>query len=229
MGSFFAVLNHGNVPVAEVEAFCAATEELVLARIVPYWPDFAGTRIRPVPIGDAEFPHEIPLSLAPNTTVANSLGYHTTTAFGLPIGTVELDACEKYNWPWTVAGSHEVVEILGNPSVSHFVTVAGRTFARELVDFVTSDQIDIVGVKVCNCVTPRFFEPNAIGMGGLDILDKVEGPLPTIPRGGWAQWQDPNGLYQSAYGAEVSPDMIAYMDERQGRSKRIASMLNAGR
>jgi hypothetical protein len=229
MASFFAVLNHGNVALLDVEAFCAATEELILSKIVPFWPDFAGTRIRPVPEGDKEFAHEIPISIAPNATIAGTLGYHTTTLLGLPVGTVELEACERYNWPWTVAGSHEIVEILGNPSVSQFVRAGGRTFPRELVDFTTSTQIDIVGVPVCSCVTPLFFDVAATtAQGAFDILDEVGAPLPTIPKGGWSQWQDANGISQSAYGAEVTPDMIAYLEERQGRSKRIAAMLSGG-
>lgn len=223
-----AVLNHGGLPQLSVEAFAAAADELVGKYLVPFWPDFAGTTVRAVPIGGKEDPHEVALSLAPQISVANTMGYHTKSAFGLPVGIIELEACTTYGVPWTVPGAHEIVEILGNPELDQFIVAPdGRRFPRELVDFVTSAQMTIVDVPVCSAVTPLFFDPTATrARGQFDLLDQVTEPFPKIPLGGWAQWQLTDGSVQSAYGDSVTLAMQAYVAARQGRAFRLRGQLS---
>jgi hypothetical protein len=223
-----AVVNNGGVPQGDVEMFAAAADERLNSLLIPAWPIFAGGSIRAVPLGDAPEQDEVPVTLVNTVTDADALAFHTKTLWGFPTGTVELPQAIKYGVPWTVSCCHEIDEIFGNPELDQFVTVGGRRYPKELDDFVTSDQMPTSsGIWLSNAVTPVFFDPTAVMGTKFDLMGKVTHSLAAggIPKGGWAQWQDSTGAYASAYGAEVTPEMRAYVDEKKGRAWRIGKLL----
>src|SRR5215831_11418979 len=59
----------------------------------------------------------------PNTGVQNALGYHADNYKGIPYGFVYLDIAKMANEVWTCTLSHEVLELLGDPSAQ--MTVSG--------------------------------------------------------------------------------------------------------
>lgn len=225
-----AVVNAGGVPQTEVEAFAAAADERFNTELLPAWPEFAGGRIRAVPLGDEPERDEVPVTLTVSVTEPNALAFHSRTLWGLPTGSVELPQCTRYAVPWTVACCHEIDEIFGNPRLDQFVAVAGRRYPREIVDFVTADEMaGPGGVKLSNAVTPAFFEANPAPGARLDLMGQLSRPLSQggVPPGGWAQWQNPDGSYAAAYGDAVTPALRAYLDAKRGRAWRLARLIGA--
>jgi len=158
--------------------------------------------------------------IAPNTTLANSLGYHDWTGSGQPTGIVEMDACRTYNQPWTIPGTHEIGEMLINPQLADYTYVGSFAYPKEICDPVTSDRMDINGFLAANAVTPAWFNQMAGADAQFDLLGNVHAPIPQIPKGGWVEWWDGSG-WQNAWGSEITPDMMAYMNTRRGRRHRM--------
>lgn len=217
-----AVVNEASLPDAEVAAFVFAADEYIGKWLAAFWPEVVGTTIRCAPPGSTA-DDEAQIVLAPNTTLANSLGYHEKSPSGLPIGIVELDACLKYNEPWTIAGTHEIGELLINPVLDRFVTVGSRQYPVEIADPATSDSFEMDGVRVANSVTPAWWGLAASADSRFDIMGLVHQALPTIPHRGWLEWSE-NGVYSSAYGPDIAPDHIAYMNARRGRRWRLRQL-----
>lgn len=211
-----AVINEASVDAGEVDAFVAGASIWVLQYLAQAWPEVAGTTIRAVPAGQAANSDEAQIVLAPNTTLANSLGYHTWTDAGLPTGIVELDACRQYNQPWTIPGTHEIGELLINPRVGEYVYAGTFQYPKEICDPVTSDRMTVGAIQAANAVTPAWFDQMAPASSQFDLLGNVHAPIPHIPRGGWVEWWDGSG-WQNAWGSDISPDMLAYMNHRRGR------------
>lgn len=207
-----ALINEANLAAEEVSAATAAFAEF-LSMVAAFWPETSGSSIRVTSQPEAG---EAQVILAPNTTQANTMGYHQTTPSGDPVGIVELDACRLYSWPWTVAASHEIAELLINPQLARFVTIGGRTYGTEICDPVTSDQWMIGGIAVSNFTTPEFWNPSSPQGSRFDYLGNAEAPIPTIPHRGWMEWQE-GSAWTSRYGAEITSDMIRYMHTRRGR------------
>jgi hypothetical protein len=214
-----AVVNEAALPDADVAAFVAAAEEWIGKWLAPFWPEVAGSTIRTATPGTVAA-EEAQIVLAPTTTMANSLGYHEKSPSGLPIGIVELDACLKYGVAWTIAGTHEIGELLINPALDRFAAAGSRQYPVEIADPVTSDSFAIGGVMVSNAVTPAWWDPAAPPGSRFDIMALVTQPLPEIPHRGWLEWSE-NGVYSSAYGTDMAPNHIAYMRARHGRRWRL--------
>jgi len=211
-----AVINEASVAQADVEAFVAGASVWVTDKLAPFWPEIAGTTIRSIAAGGSSGSDEAQLVIAPNTTLANSLGYHNWTPGGLPTAIVEMDACIAHNQPWTIPGTHEIGEMLINPQLAGYIYVGNLAYPKEICDPVTSDRMEIGGILAANAVTPAWFNQMAPANSQFDLLGNVHAPIPQIPKGGWVEWWDGSG-WQNAWGAEMAPDMLAYMNARQGR------------
>src|SRR5215468_5993210 len=59
----------------------------------------------------------------PTTGVENALGYHSENHQGIPYGFIYLDVVREVNEDWTTTLSHEVLELLADPSA--VMAVAG--------------------------------------------------------------------------------------------------------
>ena len=67
---------------------------------------------------------------------ASALGYHDMTSEGLPLGKVFGTTNLKFGTNWTVTASHELLEMLGDPSINLTVFIqsnsaAGRLYAYD--------------------------------------------------------------------------------------------------
>lgn len=211
-----AVVNHTSVPQADVDAFAVAAQRWVSQYLASAWPEVNGTSVRSVPPGGQPAGDEALIVLAPNTTLANSLGYHDWTQAGLPMGIVELDSCQKYNVPWTIPGTHEIGELLINPRVANYVAVGNLWYPKEICDPVTSDRFQIGAVSVANAVTPAWFDQQAPAGSRFDLMGTARAPIPAIPAGGWLEWWDGQS-WQNAWGQQIAPEILGYMQERRGR------------
>jgi len=58
------------------------------------------------------------MAILDNSDVAGALGYHDLTSEGLPIGKVFAGTDMQYGLSWTVTLSHELVEMLADPTIN---------------------------------------------------------------------------------------------------------------
>ena len=131
---------------------------------------------------------------------AEEQGWHELTAAGLPLGKVLARRALAESGGWTTTASHELLEMLADPTMALAVVVwsdrGSRLYAYEVCDPVQDDRFAyaIEGVAVSNFVYPEWFEPfRRRGEVDFDHRGACSGPLHVLP-GGYAsvthtQWQ----------------------------------------
>lgn len=216
----WSLIDEVGMPADQLAAAAAVAGKWLNTYVATLYAEVGGSTVAvlakgaPLPAGNAQ------VVIAPNTTVANSLGYHTKTPDGMPIAIIEMDACIQYNVAPTIVLCHELAEASINPELDQFVASGDRQYPKEIVDPVTLDSFLLDGLPVANVVGPAFWDLTASAGSRFDLLGNVHAPLPTIPRGGWMEWAE-NGQYQSAWGEDIDPQMAAYMRARMGRRWRL--------
>ena len=103
----------------------------------------------------------------PNAGAGSLFGYHDQNYNHIPYGFVYLDVCDQYNECWTSTLSHEVLELLGDPTLK--IKVVGPPppgvhtsngtvdYFQEVCDPCQGDSYPINGIMVSNFVTRRYF------------------------------------------------------------------------
>jgi hypothetical protein len=130
---------------------------------------------------------------------ANALGYHDLTPEDLPIGKVFVRTSEQDGVSWTSVASHELLEMLGDPTINLLADMSGDVeYVYEVCDPVEGDSYQIDGVEVSNFVTPKWFEDNG-NIGPWDFLGKTTKPL-ELTAGGY-QYIKRGRKYTPVYGA----------------------------
>ena len=152
----------------------------------------------------------------PTTGVDNALGYHSRNQAGVPYGFIYLDVCEEYGEPWTSTLSHEVLELLADPTASTTITGPsptrpGRYVYRDLevCDPTQGDSYTVLGELVSNFVGRAYFgQPG--GSGQTNYLGLELEPFGVRPKG-YFQYEDGQGAHQ------VDGSLIT---ERQRKAKQ---------
>jgi hypothetical protein len=123
---------------------------------------------------------------------ADALGYHDLTDDGYPLGKVFAKSDLDYGASWTVTLSHELLEMLVDPSINLVVSAddaRGNTifYAYEVCDAVEADEdgYTIDGVQVSNFVLPAYFETFHKPGTKYDFLGLLQGCVPAMRPGGY--------------------------------------------
>ena len=158
------------------------------------------------------------------TGVSNALGYHTLVHGKVPYGFVYLDICQEVEEPWTSTLSHEVLELLADPTAS--LTIAGpdpkgrlSSVARdvEVCDPTQGDNYLVLGKVLSNFVCRAYFgQPGGSGLTnylGLDLK-----PFGVRPKG-YFQYEDGEGP-QQIQGALMTDRQRAAKD-KLGKARRV--------
>lgn len=97
---------------------------------------------------------------------AGYLGYHDVSARGTPLGKVFAKTTRDYGGLWTVTFSHELLEMLADPTINLMAIDAQhkRAWSYEVCDAVEADEIGykIDGIQVSDFVLPSYFEPDVL-------------------------------------------------------------------
>ncbi len=112
-------------------------------------------------------------------TVKGAEGYHDKNNIDVPFGFVFLDICKECGDDWTVALSHEAIELVGDP-LSNLLVQGPHPhdhrhlvfYMFELCDPVSGDWYEIDGVKVSNFVLPGWFARNVVEGSRNDFLGR---------------------------------------------------------
>jgi hypothetical protein len=169
-----------------------------------------------------------------NSDVASALGYHDLTTKGLPLAKVFAATDMQYQLQWSVTMSHELLEMLGDPTINLTAQVAqDELVAYENCDPVEADSLGyaIDGVQVSDFVTPAWFMP---GYGGpYDFKNHVHQPLELTPGGyisvlplrcgcGWFQRYGDQAQQEKPPSSSVP--RVGSRRERRGRTRGLWRM-----
>ena len=112
-------------------------------------------------------------------TVGGAEGFHDINNMDVPYGFVFLEMCSSGADDWTVALSHEAIELVGDPLGNLLVQGPHPDNRRHLVfhqfelcDAVSGDYYEIDGVKVQNFLLPGWFARNAVDGARNDFLGR---------------------------------------------------------
>src|SRR5262249_30058225 len=104
------------------------------------------------------------ITIQDSASVGGAEGFHDRTRDDLPFGHVFLDVCEAAGDAWTVALSHEAIELAGDPMNNLLVQGPHPADGRHLVfhmfelcDAVQAETYERGGVEVSNFVLPGYF------------------------------------------------------------------------
>jgi hypothetical protein len=139
---------------------------------------------------------------------AGALGYHDMTRDGRPLGKVFAASSFREGGRWTVALSHEVLEMLADPNINlcAFDENNRRLYAYEICDPVESDALgyEIDGVAVSDFVLPAWFEPTHLTGANLAFRSRVTAPL-QLQAGGYIGYFDLDGSgWQQLHAREIT-------------------------
>jgi hypothetical protein len=148
----------------------------------------------------------------PTTGVENALGYHSRNHGKVPYGFVYLDIVEKYGEPWSSTLSHEVLELLEDPTAVKVVTGPAPGYPEvsvyydlEVCDPTQGDLYEIDGVTVSNFVGRAYFGQIG-GSGKTNYLDLVLDPFGVRPKG-YFQFEYGTHVYQ-VNGEKITQSMV---------------------
>lgn len=165
----------------------------------------------------------------PTTGVANAYGYHFANYSHIPYGFVYLDVCAKYGEDWSCTLSHEVLELLADPTAAKMITGPdpragagpGATVAYDLevCDPTQGDTYLINGLKVSNFVMQSYFGMPG-GSPNTNFLNLALTPFGVRP-GGYFQYEDGTTALQvngsSVPAARIAARSILGHYRRNGR------------
>lgn len=143
-------------------------------------------------------------TLDPKTGVVGLAGYHAENQADMPYGFVYLDVCRTWNESWSCILSHEILELLADPTAAMTVSgpdvrVTGQSpptvsYHLEVCDPTNGDSYPIEDIAVANFVTKRYF-----GLSGASAYTNQQ-RLPLDPfsarPGGYVQFDDDTGVNQ---------------------------------
>lgn len=172
----------------------------------------------------------------PTLGVKGAEGYHSHNNKGIPYGFVYLDICEKYKESWTIALSHEVLELLADPDVALTIGAPAPKgkhrgtvyFDLEVCDPTQGDQYPIDNIPVSNFIGKAYYKLSG-GSGHTNYLNLPLKPFGVRP-GGYLQYET-GGRAHSIYGKKVTEEQkdAKKKMEKVRRNGRRAARLAAGR
>ncbi|MGH7053673.1 MAG: hypothetical protein ACREFA_07635 [Stellaceae bacterium] len=186
-----AINESATVADAQVPAVVAALQRQVREHFAPAWGIDAQLSVSAR--GAVPAPDSWQLVLLDDSDQADALGYHETTAAGLPLGKVFVRTSTQDGENWPVCASHELLEMLADPWVCDTVLAqtsesAGTLYPREVCDAVEGATYEIDGVQVSDFVLPAYWFPAVPGVtlaGPFDWLKQLQAPLPALLPGGY--------------------------------------------
>jgi len=166
-------------------------------------------------------------------TMDDTAGFHDGNNADVPYGFVFLDACGQDADCWTVALSHETLELVGDPLNNLLVQGTHPADRRRLVfhqfemcDAVSGEYYEIEGVKVQNFLLPGWFSAQVVEGARNDFMGRAQPGLSLAPfscgTGGYLMyWDDhqPEGrrwAYHYADNDEVAAGKVAAKMKSQG-------------
>jgi hypothetical protein len=182
---------------SEIERAIGPLQTQITEHFTPIWG--IGADLSFVP-GQTKAPPEAwTLVILDEADIAGALAYHDVANNGFPLGKVFSKTAKESNVTWTVAASHQLLEMLVNPRINLTVFNSSRSggtlYAYEVADACESDADGYIinDVLVSDFVYPSWFDANAKGdVVQFDYMGHIHKPLELCP-GGYISAYDVKG------------------------------------
>ena len=115
---------------AEVQTAVAALQRQVSEHFAPAWGVDATLSF--VPAGSKPLPGSWWLVILDDSEDANTLGFHDLTDEAMPLGKVFVKTAQDAGVKWSITASHELLELLADPSINLSVCVTENRPSRPL-------------------------------------------------------------------------------------------------
>lgn len=158
-----------------------------------------------------------------------ALGYHEDDT-GIPESKIFVGDDLEYGAEISVTVSHEILEMLGDPTAQKTVMLDGKIVALEVCDAVEADEDGpmVGGFRLSNFVYPARFRmqnPSGVDPNQYDYMKLLRGPFPVVRPGGYDLWSDGHTWHTTA--ARFSDGRLSYRSFKpEGRSSRRAAANN---
>ena len=155
---------------------------------------------------------------------AHSLAYHDLTPDGLPLARVFVKTTHKNGKLVSVSASHELVEMLVDPSINMVTMRSGSklVYGYESADPVEDLTFPVNGIQMTNFVYPTYFEAfHKPGSVQFDHLKKIKKPF-EIHAGGY-QGVYKEGKWVQMFSAAEKRRRFRLEDRRGHRGDRRAT------
>jgi hypothetical protein len=153
-------------------------------------------------------PGYVPLALIDDELPLHRAGFH------LPAGG-QAAALVQYCGDWTGAASHELIEMLCDPSGTATRTAPSLSSEQGLVEYLMEvcDPVErsgyiIDGVIVSDFVTPHYYDAPGTTGGPYSFTGRVGGPLQLL-EGGYITWTAPDDAVYQVFGPGGDPTKLA--------------------
>jgi len=179
-----AVLNRSRVvPDDGARAMVEAIQIQVTAHWTPVWGIPATLSYVSTGEPDPTDPDLWIVVLLNTSDEAGALGYHDRTKSGRPIGKVFAQTDLAVGASVSVTLSHEVLEMLADPTINLLAAAGKRLWAYEVCDACEDDSFGylINGVLVSDFVFPNYFCPDF--PGPYDYMKVIPTPLAILKNG----------------------------------------------
>jgi hypothetical protein len=188
-----AVVNESTVVRAPIDGVVAALQTQAIRDFAPVWPMALGTRLRACARSEIG-PGDWVLAILDDSDQAGALGYHDMGPNGQPLGKVFARTDLAYGQDWTATASHELLEMLANPTidVTVFDSEHHGLYAREVCDACENEAFGyrIDGVLVSDFVFPAWFDAaREPGSTRFDFRGLIKKPFELLP-GGYISYYD---------------------------------------
>ena len=210
-------VNHATAPLGvDFDALIAAMQVFVDKHVAPVW----GTRAKLVK-SKGLLPGKWAMVFLDHADHAHSLAYHDLTPDGLPLSRVFVKTTLKNKKLVSVSASHELVEMLVDPSINLVAMKSGSklVYGYESADPVEDLTFRVNGIHMTNFVYPTYFEAfHKPGSVRFDHLGEITRPF-EIHAGGY------QGIYRSGkwvqlFGSPVKKKRFKREDRRGHRGDR---------
>lgn len=181
-----AIVNRGGVLTdAACAAWVPALQTQISRDFAPFWN--ADAQLHFVGLNQQPDPTHWRCLILDRSDEAGDLGYHIDDT-GIPEARVFAADDLADGALVSVTLSHELLEMLADPSTTRFLTIGEAVYIIEVADPVEADGdgYDINGVRVSNFVTPCYFgQANPAGDRRFDFRGLLSAGIPTLRPGGY--------------------------------------------
>jgi hypothetical protein len=167
-----------------------------------------------------------------------AVGYHDQNFMGIPHGFVFLDITRRLKQGWSVALSHEALEMIADPELNLLVQGPHPEEPKnpdkyvfhyyEVCDAVSAESYEIDGIKVSNFVLPLYFTGGDEYEGRNDFLGTIHDGKTLrsfgVNPGGYVSYVDPQTRKTGFFfnnGDNVAKNRIALKKQVKGASRLV--------
>jgi hypothetical protein len=213
-------VNKANTPLGvDFDALVAAMQVFVDEHVAPVW----GTPAKLVKSSHLPAGHWSMVFLD-HADHAHSLAIHDLTPDGMPLARVFVATTLKHDQLVSVAASHELVEMLVDPSIN-LVTMhphSNLVYGYESADPVEELTFPVNGIQMTNFVYPTYFESfHKPGSVQFDHMRAIAKPF-QIHAGGY-QGVYKGGKWVALFGSPQKEQRFSREDRRGHRSEQRAA------